>query len=131
MDAINLLLEARKAQQYSYSPYSKFSVGAAILSQSGKVFTGTNIENTSYGLSICAERVALFKAVSEGETDLAAIAISSSGSDYIYPCGACLQVLAQFNSQIKIIVSNNDNEIKQYILADLLPQAFMLRAQED
>lgn len=131
MNLINLLHEAQKARQYSYSPYSKFSVGAAILSKTGKIFTGANIENASYGLSICAERVALFKAVSEGEKELAAIAISGSESEYIYPCGACLQVLAEFNRELKIIVSNKSHEAKQFILADLLPQAFMLRAQED
>ncbi len=130
MDAGCLIKEARKAQENSYSPYSGFKVGAALLSKSGLIYTGTNIENSSYGLSVCAERTALFNAVNNGETNFSAIAISSSGPDYVYPCGACLQVLAEFASDLQVIVSNEQDEFKKYLLSDLLPQAFKLSIQE-
>ncbi len=130
MDAGCLIKEARKAQQNSYSPYSGFKVGAALLSKSGKIFTGTNIENASYGLSVCAERIALFNAVNNGETNFSAIAVSSSEPGYVYPCGACLQVLAEFAGDLQVIVSNEKDEFKQYLLSDLLPQAFKLSTQE-
>jgi cytidine deaminase len=96
---------SRSMLRHSYSPYSKFKVGAALSTFTGKVFAGCNIENISYGLSICAERVALFKAVSEGHTKFHAIAISSSGSKPIFPCGACLQFLAEFSPRSDIAQS--------------------------
>ncbi len=130
MDVGCLINQARNAQQNSYSPYSGFKVGAALLSKSGKIYTGTNIENASYGLSICAERTALFNAVNNGEMDFAAIAISSSGPAYVYPCGACLQVLAEFTYGLQVMVSNEKGEFEQYLLSDLLPQAFKLSTQE-
>ncbi len=130
MEAGCLIEEARKAQQNSYSPYSGFKVGAALLSKSGKIYTGTNIENSSYGLSICAERTALFNAVNDGQVEFTAIAVSSSGPAYVYPCGACLQVLAEFASDLQVIVSNEKDEFRQYLLSSLLPQAFKLSTQE-
>ncbi len=130
MDAGCLIEEARKAQQKSYSPYSGYKVGAAILSKSGKIYTGTNIENSSYGLSVCAERTALFNAVNNGEVEFSAIAICSNGSGYVYPCGACLQVMAEFARDLQVIVSNEKDEFEQYLLSDLLPQAFKLSTQE-
>ena len=84
MDVAALLQEAGKAQQISYSPYSRFKVGAALLGKSGQVYTGTNIENSSYGLSICAERTALFNAINQGEREFQAIAVKGSGKGYIY-----------------------------------------------
>ncbi|KUG04332.1 cytidine deaminase [hydrocarbon metagenome] len=130
MDAGCLIEEARKAQLKSYSPYSGYKVGAALLGKTGKIYTGTNIENSSYGLSICAERTALFNAVNNGEVEFSAIAVSSSGSGYVYPCGACLQVLAEFASDLQVIVSNEKDGFEQYLLSDLLPQAFKLSTQE-
>jgi cytidine deaminase len=117
----NLIKEAISAQNKAYSPYSKFQVGAAIITKDGKIFTGCNIENSSYGLTICAERVALFKAVSEGHLDFEAIAISSSSGKPTFPCGACRQVLAEFNNKMKIYLVNDD---KTYNLSDLLPHSF-------
>lgn len=117
----NLIKEAISAQNRAYSPYSKFKVGAAIITKQGKIFTGCNVENLSYGLTICAERVAVFKAVSEGYTDFEAIAISSSSGKPTFPCGACRQVLAEFNNKMKVYLVNDDNT---YNLSDLLPYSF-------
>lgn len=130
MDAAALLQEAHKAQQNSYSPYSDFQVGAALLSKSGQIYTGSNIENSSYGLSICAERTALFNAINQGEREFQAIAVKGSGKGYIYPCGACLQVLAEFAPHLQIILGNEQDEWEEWLLSDLLPQAFKLSKQE-
>lgn len=126
MKAGELISIARKVQSAAYAPYSEFQVGAALLCKNGKVFTGVNVENSSYGLTVCAERIAMFKAVSEGERDFQSIAITGSGDGYIYPCGACLQVLAEFGNELKVIVSNEENEFKEYKLSELLPQQFAL-----
>ena len=117
----SLMNEAIAAQEKAYSPYSKFKVGAALLTKEGKIFTGCNIENVSYGMTICAERTAIFKAVSEGFTDFEAIAVSASSNEAIYPCGACRQVLAEFNTKIEIFVNHDE---KNYTLLDLLPKSF-------
>lgn len=124
MDIENLIQIARKAQENAYCPYSKLRVGAALLSRRGSVFSGVNIENASFGLTICAERVAVFKAISEGECEFAALVVVGSGQGYIYPCGACLQVLAEFSPDIKIIITNQNDEYQEYVLSDLLPQLF-------
>lgn len=126
MEAAQLVSEARQAQQQAYAPYSNFQVGAALLTAEGEIYTGANIENASFGLTVCAERVAVFKAVSAGQRAFTALAISSSGAGYVYPCGACLQVLAEFSPHIKVIISNENNELREYILQDLLPQIFSL-----
>jgi len=95
---------ARAAMEFSYSPYSNFKVGAALLGRSGKIYTGCNIENASFGATNCAERTAIFKAVSEGENEFEAIAIASSGDSPAPPCGICRQVLSEFAPQIKILL---------------------------
>lgn len=116
---------ALKARHNSYSPYSKFRVGAAIITQNDKLYTGVNIENASFGATCCAERTAVFKAVSEGETKIKAIAIASDEENYIYPCGICRQVLSEFcEADTKILCSNKDGEFVSHRLGDLLPQAF-------
>jgi cytidine deaminase len=115
---------AIKALQYSYSPYSKFRVGAALLTTSGKVYTGCNIENSSYSLTICAERTALFKAISEGETTFSKIIIVSDSDDFITPCGACRQVLSDLAGDIEIILTNSNGEMQGKRMRDLLPFAF-------
>jgi cytidine deaminase len=107
--------------KYSYCPYSKFKVGAAIRTNNGRIFTGCNIENVSYGLSICAERVALFNAISNGYTSLEAIAISNSGSKPSFPCGACRQFLAEFNSDL-LVYLDKDKDV--YKLSELIPHVF-------
>lgn len=98
-----LMAVAEQAKKYAYAPYSKFPVGAAILTGSGKIFVGANIENASYCLTICAERAAVVNAVANGEKKFKAIAIDGGKDKNIYPCGACLQVLSEFNPQIEII----------------------------
>jgi cytidine deaminase len=121
-----LIGKANEARNNAYAPYSSFKVGAALLGKSGTIYTGANVENASYGLTICAERIAVFKAVTSGEKNFEAIAICGSGQGYIYPCGACLQVLAEFSPEINIIITDEKNSYKEYNLSELLPQVFLL-----
>lgn len=126
MNINELIKTAREVQKNAYSPYSKFKVGAVLLTKENKVFSGVNVENASFGLTVCAERIAVFKAVSEGEREFAALVIVGSGEDYIYPCGACLQVIAEFSPEIKIIAANEKDEYREFTLRELLPQFFCL-----
>lgn len=126
-----LLKLAREAQKNAYAPYSNFQVGAALFSAEGRVYTGSNVENSSYGLSICAERAAVFKAVNAGERMFTQLAVVSSGQDYVFPCGACLQVLAEFSPEMKLIISDEKDHYKEYALRELLPQIFSLEKQEE
>jgi len=119
-----LIKEAEKARKRAYTPYSKFKVGAAILTSDGKIFTGCNIENASFGLTVCAERVAILKAISEGSTEFEAIAIFGDTDRPCSPCGACRQVLSEFGEDIKIIMSNMKGDIKIKKIGELLPEAF-------
>lgn len=123
-----LMSEAQKARQKSYSPYSHFRVGAALLTKSGKIYTGCNIENAAYTPTVCAERTAIFKAVSDGERDFEAFAVIGGAegetADFCAPCGVCRQVIAEFcNKDFKIILGNED-KFKAYTLDGLLPFAF-------
>ena len=119
-----LLRKANEALKNSYAPYSGYRVGAALLTKTGKVYTGSNIENASYGLTICAERVALFNAVNKGEREFIAIAIvSDDPSTPPFPCGACRQVLAEFSPSMEIIVKKGDEVIIKN-LKELLPYSF-------
>lgn len=115
---------AREALQHSYSPYSQFRVGAALLSSTGKVFTGCNIENSSFSLTICAERTALFKAISEGETSFSKLVIVSDSEDFISPCGACRQVISDLAGDVDVILTNGKGEMQHKKISDLLPLAF-------
>ena len=115
---------ARKARSNAYIPYSKFAVGAALLAKSGRIYTGANIENASYGLTICAERTAIVKAVSEGEREFEAIAIAADTPKPVLPCGACLQVMAEFH--VGRVILGNLTEEKEVSLSDLLPHNFTL-----
>ncbi|ABN52300.1 MAG TPA: cytidine deaminase [Hungateiclostridium thermocellum] len=125
MDDRKLLAMAEDIKKNSYSPYSKFRVGAAVLAKSGKVFTGVNIENASFGATVCAERTAVFKAVSEGEREIAAVAISSDSDEYTFPCGICRQVLREFgDDDTKVICGNKNGEFTVFRLGELLPNAF-------
>lgn len=118
-----LIVAAQSNRLNAYVPYSNFKVGAAVLTKDGKIYTGCNVENASYGLCNCAERTAIFKAVSEGESELVAIAIIADTEKPVSPCGACRQVMAEFGIN-KIIMCNLHGE--QYIatLEDLLPYSF-------
>jgi cytidine deaminase len=116
---------ALKAKEKAYAPYSGFKVGAALITSSGKVFTGVNIENVSFGATNCAERTAVFKAVSEGEKEIEAIAIAGDSVDITYPCGICRQVLIEFCSKdAKIICCRENGDYKIYKLSELLPLPF-------
>jgi cytidine deaminase len=120
----NLILKAKKAMRSAYAPYSNFKVGAAILSREGKVFSGANLENSSFGITVCAERVALYKALSSGEKDFIKIAIASSAEKPITPCGLCRQALFEFSPGLKVVCSNLTGKIKKYTLKQLLPYPF-------
>ena len=116
---------AKKAFKNSYSPYSNFKVGAALLTKDGNLYTGCNIENASYGATICAERTAIFKAVSEGERTFEKIAVAAIDGTTAFPCGICLQVMNEFMPDVKVILEN-DGEIITYPLKELLPHGFVL-----
>ncbi len=120
-----LIKLAEKAYENSYSPYSGIRIGAAIIAGSGKIYTGTNIENASYGATICAERSAISKAISDGETEITAVAVTGDLDDYAYPCGICRQVISEFmKPDMEIAVSGKNKEIKVFKLKELLPSAF-------
>ena len=109
----------------SYVPYSHFPVGAAILCADGTVFTGCNVENAAYGSTICAERTALLKAVSEGHRDdWQAIAIAGRGADYCWPCGSCRQMLYEFAPGLKVLVARGDGDFVTITLSELMPHGF-------
>ncbi|MFQ5813106.1 MAG: cytidine deaminase [Anaerolineae bacterium] len=122
MDYEELIAKAMEARGKAYAPYSDFAVGAALLARSGRVYTGCNVENASYGLSICAERTAVFKAVSEGERDFEAIAVVTEKG--VTPCGACRQMLMEFGEDIQVIAANEAGEYRVFGLQELLPEAF-------
>ncbi|MBQ8786044.1 MAG: cytidine deaminase [Oscillospiraceae bacterium] len=126
MTNTELLSIADKAMENAYAPYSKFKVGAALLCKDRTVFTGCNIENATYGATNCAERTAIFKAVSEGQRDFEAIAIVSSSGDETFPCGICRQVMAEFAPELKIILRSSSGEETCYKLMELLPKTFTL-----
>ena len=129
---VSLIQAAVKAREFSYSPYSEYMVGAALLTAEGEIFTGCNIENAAYGPSNCAERTALFKAVSEGKKSYRAIAITggkrNGEGDFAAPCGVCRQVMAEFCNPdaFQIIVAKSITEYKIFTLKELLPEAFSL-----
>ena len=121
-----LIAAAKAAQRNAHAPYSKFRVGAALLTKSGKVYTGVNVENASYGLTNCAERVAVGKAVSEGHRQFQAIAVVAP-STALSPCGACRQVLAEFGDCVVICAdSRNMRRVRIHLLSELLPHTFKL-----
>ncbi|HEW91441.1 MAG TPA: cytidine deaminase [Thermotogaceae bacterium] len=118
-----LIKLANEAKENAHVPYSKFRVGAALLTKSGKIYTGCNIENSSFGLSVCAERVAIFKAVSEGEKDFEKIVIVADTDETIRPCGACRQVMAEFGD-FEVIMVSKKGEISRSSVRKLLPYRF-------
>ena len=126
MNNIELINRAKEAMQYAYAPYSGFKVGAALLTDDLNVYTGCNVENATYGSTICAERTAAVKAVSEGSLHFVKIAIVSSGGDFTYPCGICRQFLMEFSKDLIIVLCNSNGEIKEERLDALLPNAFKL-----
>lgn len=130
----DLLSIAQQARESAYAPYSGYKVGAAVLSGSGKVYHGCNVEDASYGLTVCAERVAIFKAVSEGEREITAIAIVAGETEIPRPCGACLQVMAEFapkDASLPILVASADGRYEIHALADYLPMPFYLEREAE
>ena len=123
MNQSDLIKEAKKVRENAYAPYSRFKVGAAILTGTGKVFAGVNVENASYGLTICAERAAIFAAVAAGETEVVSVAITTDGPEPTLPCGACRQVLSEFGESMQVIASTVDGKMQQFDLKELLPHA--------
>ncbi len=126
--AIEQLLNAAKAaKDRAYAPYSHFHVGAAIRTSSGKIFSGCNVENTSYGLTNCAERTAIFKMVSEGEQQIAEILVIGDTPEFLPPCGACRQVIAEFSSQeTPVYMCNQQGTWQKTTVGELIPFAFFL-----
>ena len=125
MTDIELLNLAEDASKNAYVPYSKFHVGAAIQCADGSVYTGCNVENAALGSTICAERTAAVKAVSEGNRDFKRIAVTSpDAGDYCYPCGACRQFLVEFNPDMEVLVGRGDNKYVSFKLRELLPGVF-------
>lgn len=119
-----LIRLAKKAYKNAYAPYSKAKVGAVLLCSNGKIFTGCNVENASYGLTICAERSAICNAVSAGEKDFVKIAVASNQKREFSPCGACRQVLAEFSPNISVIWLDKNRKVKLKKLSQLLPNIF-------
>ena len=116
---------AHQVIQYAYAPYSRFKVGAALLTKSGEVFTGVNVENSSFGATICAERTAFVKAISEGHREFDAIAVISSDGE-VYPCGICRQFMFEFGDEIKIITGEDEDHLHIREIKELLPEGFRL-----
>lgn len=119
-----LIEKAKEGMKHSYSPYSNFKVGAALLTRDGKVFTGCNIENASYGAAICAERTTMVKAISEGCTEFEKIAIVCSAGTFAYPCGICRQFMAEFMLDGSVVLEDKNTGIQEYTVKELLPGAF-------
>ena len=119
-----LLKRSVKAKEYSHSPYSKFRVGAALLTDTGEIIDGCNVENASYGLSICAERTALVKAVSMGFKKFPAIAVATDTDEFIAPCGDCRQVIAEFGLECDVYLVKSDLSYKKVSVSELLPLTF-------
>jgi cytidine deaminase len=123
-DQEDLLRVAHAAVQLAYAPYSNVRVGAALVGADGQVYTGCNVENASFGLTICAERAAVFKAVAAGERRFRAIAIATDRPQALMPCGACRQVLAEFGTDLEVLTQGQKSAVASAKLSELLPRAF-------
>lgn len=122
-----LLAAAQKAKENAYAPYSHFHVGAAVLSASGKIYPGCNVENTSYGLTICAERNAVFRMVADGEQQIEEILVIGDTEEFLPPCGACRQVIAEFSKKETVVyMCNKHGKWKKTTVGDLIPYIFFL-----
>ncbi len=119
-----LIESAKQAREKAFAPFSNFKVGAAVKTKGGKVFTGCNIESASYGLTVCAERVAIWKAVSEGETEFTNIAVVADTEDLTPPCGACRQIIWEFCGDLAVTFANLKGNVETVQMKNLLPRAF-------
>ncbi|ACB84786.1 cytidine deaminase [Natranaerobius thermophilus] len=126
----NLLSQAEQALQNAYVPYSNYPVGAAMKTKDGETFTGCNVENASYGLTNCAERTAIFKAVSHGYRDIQVMAVVSNSERHASPCGACRQVISEFSDDAILILANKDGDYQIVKASELLPGAFTAQELE-
>lgn len=127
-NSAGLVLAARAARDNAFAPYSNYKVGAALASAKGKIYTGCNVENATYGLTVCAERVALWKAISEGEREFQAVAVVTESETPAAPCGACRQLLWEFCGDIEVLMANTRGRQESYRLVDLFPRPFDQRA---
>jgi cytidine deaminase len=119
-----LIAAARQARENAHAPYSNFRVGAALRAQSGRIYTGCNVENASYGLTLCAERVAIFKAMSEGERGFDAIAVVTDTATLTPPCGACRQIIWEFCGDVEVLLANLEGKVERERAGKLLPRPF-------
>jgi cytidine deaminase len=126
-----LVADAGRARDKAIAPYSMFKVGAALLAKDGTIVTGCNIENASYGLTMCAERVALFKALSDGHRDFTAVAVVTGADDLTPPCGACRQLLWEYCGDILVVLANTNGQTATHRLGELLPHPFGLLTGDD
>jgi cytidine deaminase len=126
MNETKLIEKAIEAMNKAYAPYSNFKVGAALLTKSGRIFTGCNVENASFGLSICAERVAIFSAVSAGELQFEKLVVVANTDSPVSPCGACRQVMSEFGD-FEVLLVNTRGEVVRTRVSELLPRAFKLK----
>lgn len=124
MQDAQLVELALAVRRRAYAPYSGFRVGAALLTSGGRVFIGCNVENVSYGLTVCAERVAVFSAVAGGELEFVTLAVAADGDGCCRPCGACLQVLHEFGRHVRLLLANARGEFQVKTVSELLPEAF-------
>ena len=120
----NLIEAAGNVREKAFAPYSNFRVGAAVQTRNGKVYTGCNIENASYGLTMCAERVAIFKAISEGEKEFTSLAVVADTEDLTPPCGSCRQIIWEFCGDVPVTLSNLQGKTETVPMSELLPRAF-------
>lgn len=126
-DSEPLIEAAKKARLQSVAPFSNFLVGAAVKTESGKVYTGCNVESASYGLTVCAERVAIWKALSEGERQFTELAVVADTETLTPPCGTCRQIIWEFARAARIVFANLNGETEEFQIGDLLPRAFDAR----
>ena len=119
-----LIESAKEVREKAYAPYSKFRVGAAVRTKGGKIFTGCNVESASYGLTVCAERVAIWKAVSEGEKEFVEIAVVADTQELTPPCGVCRQIIWEFCGDVPVIFANLKGDVETVQMKELLPRAF-------
>jgi cytidine deaminase len=119
-----LIAAARTAREHAHAPYSNFRVGAAVRARSGRIFTGCNVENSTYGLTLCAERVAIFKAISEGERGFAAVAVVTDTDAFTPPCGACRQIIWEFCGDAEVVLANLKGKVEVLQMSALFPRPF-------
>jgi cytidine deaminase len=124
IDTDKLAAAARAARENAYAPYSNFKVGAALRATSGRVYTGCNVENSTYGLTVCAERVAIFKAITEGERGFDAIAVCADTETLTPPCGACRQLIWEFCGDVPVILSNLKGGVEEVRMSQIFPRPF-------